>query len=108
MPSLELHRLAIETRPERSRVVLVVSGELDVASVGDVQSALEELRGSGWEDIVLDLRDVSFIDSTGLTLLMAADDRARREDWRLSVFAGCEPLERLLSVTCLSSPLRRA
>ena len=51
--------------PDRYRVFVAVRGELDVANVDDVRAALDELRGAGWTSIVLDLRAVTFIDSTG-------------------------------------------
>jgi anti-sigma B factor antagonist len=107
LSSLELPRFALAIRPDRSRVVLALTGEIDVASVADVQTALQDLRDAGWEDIVVDLRDVSFIDSTGLGVLIAADERARREGWELAVTKGSPPLERLLKLACLSSSLRR-
>lgn len=108
MPSLELPPFSAEIRPDRSRVVLALSGELDIASALDVQTALEELRAAGWADIAVDLRAVSFIDSTGLGVLVAADERARREGWHLAVGKGSPAVERLLTLACLSSRLVRA
>jgi anti-anti-sigma factor len=108
LTSVELPRFALEIRPDRSRVVLAIRGEVDLASARDIPAALEELRGTGWDDIVIDMRDVTFIDSTGLAVLIAADERARREGWRLAVAEGCPPLDRLLDLTCLSSRLTRA
>jgi anti-anti-sigma factor len=108
LSSLDLPRFALEIRPDRSRVVLGLTGEIDIANVIDVQTALEDLRAAGWDDIVIDLRDVSFIDSTGLGVLIAADERARREGWGLAVTKGSPALERILTLACLSSSLRRA
>src|SRR3954465_3508167 len=86
---------ALEVRPDRGRVIVAVRGELDVASVGALQTALEELRCAGWTDIVVDLRELQFIDSTGgLSLLLSADRDARREGWEFSVVDGCPALTR--------------
>jgi anti-sigma B factor antagonist len=71
-------RLEVRTKPDRDRVIVGVSGELDIASVGALQTALEELRGTGWSSIVIDLRELTFIDSSGLALLLHEDRVARR------------------------------
>jgi anti-anti-sigma factor len=108
LSSLDIPRFAVDLRPERSRVVLAVSGELDIATVGEVKATLEDLRATGWEDIAVDLRAVSFIDSCGLGLLISANERARAEGWRLSLLDGAGALERMLEVTGLSSRFRYA
>jgi anti-sigma B factor antagonist len=46
--------------------VVALSGELDSATVVTLDAAIGLLRGSE-EDLVLDLTDLSFVDSTGLT-----------------------------------------
>jgi anti-sigma B factor antagonist len=98
----------VELRPERSRVVLAVTGELDVATVGDVKAELDGLRATGWEDIVVDLRGVSFIDSCGLGLLISANERARAEGWRLWLLDGAPAIDRMLEVTGLTDRFRPA
>ena len=50
MSSMDLPRFAVEVRPDRARVQLVLSGELDLASVTEVQTALEDLRDSSCAD----------------------------------------------------------
>jgi anti-anti-sigma factor len=99
---------ALEARPDRSRVIVAVRGELDLASVDTLQAALDELRSAGWTDIVVDLRELQFIDSTGLSLLLAADRDARREGWAFSVVDGCPAVARLLQASGLGGHFRRA
>src|SRR4051794_18623328 len=65
----------IEIRPSRERVVVAPHGELDCATVPRVQDALEELVAAGWDLIVLDLRGVSFMDSTALHLMSRETSR---------------------------------
>jgi anti-anti-sigma factor len=50
---------------------LRVAGELDISNVSALTDALEDEIGAG-EDVTLDLRDVTFVDSTGLQVLFRA------------------------------------
>ena len=52
-------------------VVLRISGELDISSVGSIQAAIQATFGRGLDLIVLDLSEVSFMDSSGLAMLLA-------------------------------------
>ena len=99
---------AVEARPDRARVIVVVRGEVDVATVGEVQRMLDELRSEGWRDVVVDLREVRFLDSTGLSLLLTADRAARRDGWDFSIVDGSAPVSRLFELTGLSEHFRRA
>jgi len=67
--------------------VLRVRGEIDVASAPEFHARLSDLAGRGPEVIMVDLSEVSFIDSTGLGVLVGAvgDMRARGGDLRLVV-----------------------
>jgi anti-anti-sigma factor len=73
----EVGRFELRTWPDRERVVLALHGELDVASVSPVRVALDELLAAGWRSVVLDLRELTFIDSTGVSLLLEAERAAR-------------------------------
>jgi anti-anti-sigma factor len=101
---LPIPRFAIDVTPQRSRVVMTVSGELDIATVGAVRTTLAGLRDTGWDDIVVDLDRVPFIDSTGLALLLEVERRARSEGWAFAIVEGCKPLQRLLMLTAVSLP----
>jgi anti-anti-sigma factor len=103
----ELGRLGIRPWPDRDRVIVAVSGELDIASVGALQEALDELRSAGWESIVLDLRELTFIDSTGLSLLLHADHAARRPGAQFAIIDGSPPVARLLEIVGLSDHFTR-
>ena len=99
---------ALEARPDRDRVIVAVGGELDLAHIGALQAALDELRSAGWTDIVADLRELQFIDSTGLSLLLAADRDARRQGWTFSVADASPAVTRLLELSGLTGHFRRA
>jgi anti-anti-sigma factor len=63
-------------RPAEDQVVVELSGELDVSCTDRLKAALGELTdGRGSPRIVIDMSDLTFIDSTGLTLLVGAHRR---------------------------------
>jgi anti-anti-sigma factor len=92
-----------EQHPGQARVVLI--GELDIASSEGLENELAAIEADSPETVVLDLRRVEFIDSTGLRALIAADERARSEGRRLAVVRGPNAVERLLAVTQLDQRL---
>jgi anti-sigma B factor antagonist len=104
----EIGSLEVQVRPDRDRVIVEVSGEVDVASVGRLQEALDDLRAHGWEHIVLDLREVSFIDSTGLSLLLDAERSARRQGASFAIVDGAPAVARLLEIVGLKDHFTRA
>ena len=59
-----------EVVPERDHVVVRPRGELDMATIGEVEQELRRLRQSGFGELVLDLSELTFMDSTGLHLAM--------------------------------------
>jgi anti-sigma B factor antagonist len=100
------HALALSIEPDRERVVVVVTGEIDIATVPDVDAAVGELRADGWRDVVLDLRPVEFLDSTGLSWLVSAERDAQANDWTLSLIDGSPAVARLLELTGLHRHFR--
>jgi anti-sigma B factor antagonist len=81
---------------EGETVVVALAGELDLSSVGDVQRRLDGLRAQG-QPVVLDLDRLSFLDSTGIRLLLRAHEAALREGWSFHVTRGSESVRRVLS-----------
>src|SRR4051794_4756008 len=104
----EVGRFEVRTWPDRERVILAVAGELDLASVGALRAALNEVLAAGWENIVLDLRELTFIDSTGLSLLLKAERAARHADARFAIVDGSPAVARLLELVGLSDHFSRA
>ena len=90
-------------------------GELDLATVDTLRSALdaaiaETLSAAldGMEKgarLVLDLRGLSFIDSTGLHLLVALDQRAQRDGFQLTLLAPAAPIDRAIQICGLDQIL---
>ena len=98
--------VGFETEEGEGLVRVVLSGELDVASAPAVEEQLLELEsGELPPRVILDLTALRFIDSTGLSLLINADRRARRAGWRVTIVSGSGPPRRILDTTGLRSRL---
>lgn len=78
-------------------------GELDLATVDLLQRTLSEIDDGA--TIVLDLSGLSFIDSTGLRLVLDLNERYGGEADRLRVVAGSPAVERLLDIVGLRDQL---
>jgi anti-sigma B factor antagonist len=99
-------QLHIDVVREADRVVIALDGELDMASAPLLQSAFEDAHLASPEMIVLDLRRLRFVDSTGLRIILAARNRCRDRGQQLAVTRGSEQVERLLAVTGMSQHLQ--
>jgi stage II sporulation protein AA (anti-sigma F factor antagonist) len=93
----------VEEHPGQTRVVL--TGELDIASTQQFERELAAAEGQARGVLVVDLRRVEFVDSTGLRALISADERARSAGRRLIVVRGPGAVERLLTITHLDQRL---
>jgi anti-sigma B factor antagonist len=93
----------IKIRPARERVVVAPRGELDIATTERVAEAVDELVQAGFAEIVLDLREISFMDSTGLRLVLR---QSRRSDTTVRIVDGAEPVARIFDLTGVRSELR--
>src|SRR4051794_4160020 len=61
---------AIDVSRDGRKSVLAVRGEVDLATAGELREALEHAAQSDAEEVWVDLSDVTFLDSTGLTALV--------------------------------------
>jgi len=86
----------IDVRPARERVVIVPRGELDVATIGQLAAAIDDLAGRGFQAIALDLVATSFIDSSGVHLLL---EQTARADAKVTVIDASNPVRRVLDLT---------
>ena len=97
--------VGVETQELEGALRVTLSGELDVATAPSVEERLVELEGGAAQRIVLDLSALSFIDSTGLSLLINTDSRARKAGRAVSIVAGRGGPRRLLETTGLATRL---
>ena len=81
------------------------AGDLDLDTVHRVEAALSELRGDGYGEIVLDLRGLTFMDSTGLRLVIRWHTAARDEGFQFAVVPGPEVVQRVFRLTGMDAHL---
>ena len=81
--------------------VLTVSGELDISTAGALQHALEGLLDAGTERVEVDLSGVVFMDSSALSALVGAHERAGRHDQRLALVRPSPACAKVLGITGL-------
>jgi anti-anti-sigma factor len=74
-------------------------GELDLATVEALERKLVRAEASDAEAIVLDLAGLSFMDSTGVRLLLQASARSRADSDRLTLLRGPAPVQRVLQIS---------
>jgi anti-anti-sigma factor len=94
--------------PERTAVRIAPSGELDLATCDVLRVQLDELWEVGWTDVVVDLRGLTFMDSSGVQILVEHHRRATRTGTRFSIIDGSEPVSRVLELTGLRAVLTHA
>jgi len=99
-------QLSIESRSEPWGVVLALRGELDMATVPQMERELAQAAKGGPATIVLDLRELDFIDSTGLRTLLAEHERSRESGRELALVRGSRQVDRLMTITRVADHLR--
>jgi anti-sigma B factor antagonist len=98
--------LRIATRRGPDRLILELEGELDLATSAQLEDALARANGEGSSTVVLDLRGVRFLDSTGLRAIFRARKAVRERGQQFAVTPGSAQVQRLLSLTHLDEHLR--
>jgi len=86
--------------------VLKVAGEVDLYTSPAFKSAIVSLIDAGTKDVIVDLSDVSYMDSGGFGTLLGAVRRVRTEGGSVNL-AGCsDNIRRILSITRLDTIFR--
>jgi anti-anti-sigma factor len=75
-----------------------VAGELDLATSPQFRQTLREAQ-LAVPLVVLDLRELCFIDSSGVHVILDADSDAQREEGRLLIVRGAAQVDRMLTLT---------
>ena len=97
--------LDVKTEDRDGLVHLALQGELDLSTVGKVQDELRRVEASAPPVVVLDLKKLTFLDSTGLRCLVTANERAREAGRRVVIVRGPDPVQRVFSITRLEERL---
>jgi anti-sigma B factor antagonist len=100
-----MRQLEVRTETTDGATRVVLQGELDIASTPLLDAELEKLEGAEPPVMVIDLRGVEFMDSTGLRAMVAADARAKEAGRRLAIVRGSKAVERVFKLTRLDESL---
>ena len=95
----------LEVRSVGRAIVVAVSGELDLASSPALQEELDRVAASDSQLLIIDLRELDFMDSTGLSVLVRAHQRAEDQGRELAMVKGPQQVQRLLSLTGVAERL---
>lgn len=87
---LPYEQLAVEARTHRRTALVALRGELDVITVSKVAEVVDDVepRADGVRHVVLDLRGLTFMDSSGLHELIKQNEFARSNRHNLAVVRG--------------------
>jgi anti-anti-sigma factor len=85
--------------PNRDEVGVVAAGELDLATAPALAREIDDLQTAGFRDVVLDLHQVDFIDSTGLRMLLDLQIQLERRGGRLTLVPPLPSARRIFEIT---------
>lgn len=100
--------LNVDIQKSDGRAQIALSGELDISSARRVEDELAAVQSRSLELLVLDLRELEFMDSTGLRLIVRADEAARANGTRFVIVRGPEPVQRVFKIVGLDDRLEMA
>ena len=86
-------------------VILNPTGEVDLATVAKLEEALAASMATGDNDVAVDLKGVTFMDSTGLRALLTANQQLADAGRRMAVIVSGGPVDRLLDISGLGDTL---
>ncbi len=103
--SVDERRFDVRSEQRQAGLVVVANGEIDVWSAPQVRDVLAARDGRA-SRVVLDLRGVTFMDSSGVGLLVAEHQRARENGARFAVaVASTSDVRRILELSGLANVL---
>ena len=91
--------LSIDTRRDGDAVLIVLHGELDLASAPELERELREAEASSPSRVTIDLTGLGFMDSTGLQALLRARERAGSSSHELKLRPGPHQVQRVFELT---------
>jgi anti-sigma B factor antagonist len=83
-------------------------GELDLDTAPLLDEELTAARNGGSGRLVLDMRALTFMDSTGLRLVIRWDAAARQDGFEFAIVPGVEVVQRVFRLTGMDEHLARA
>jgi anti-anti-sigma factor len=79
-------------------VEVVLTGELDISTFDNAEKQIEEAEQDAPDLLIIDLAELQFVDSTGVRLILLADQRAQQAGRRLAIRLGRGPALRVFAM----------
>ncbi len=93
--------LKIETRSEGSYLIVSLTGDFDVESSEELKNEVRKKLSSSTPNVVMDLTNVSYVDSSGLGTLIALQKDARFNGGSLCIVGASSQIKRVMKMTNL-------
>ena len=94
--------LTLVTREGDSATIVAVEGEIDVYTAPKLRDKITELVAGGAYDLVVDMKDVEFLDSTGLGVLVGGLKKVRAHNGSLQLICNQDRLLKIFRITGLA------
>ena len=98
-------KFRVDVREQDGAPLLAVIGELDLASTPALEQELERVSADAPSLVIIDLRELDFMDSTGLSVLIRAHQQSQQAGYRLGIVNGSRQIRRLLTLTGVADRL---
>lgn len=85
---------------------IVVEGEVDLATVEELETAIDRIFSDNSRPLVVDLRESTFMDSTGLKALVMANRKFDESDRSFAVAVSRGPVARLIDLSGVESSVK--
>jgi anti-anti-sigma factor len=96
-----VYYLHISARPHHGRTIVGLRGDLDIASVDDLRGQLRSARQAHGDHLILDLTDLEFMDSQGLSVIIGCHKAVSAAGGSLALVAPRPIVLRTLQITGL-------
>jgi len=103
MRAVTAAHLSIEEKRTSGESILMLTGEIDMATAGQLRDAMDGALSNSGGRVVLDFAGVTFCDSQGLSALIAVNRTAKAAGSRLVLVNLGEFMKRLLDITGLGA-----
>jgi anti-sigma B factor antagonist len=95
----------IDETARKDGVELGLAGDLDMSATFALEPVLDRVLADDPRELVLDLEDVAFVDSSGLGLLIATHERATRDGVAMAITGAGPEIQRLFAIAGLDGVL---
>lgn len=100
-----MQQLRLSTRTHDASTVVALSGELDLATAPELDTYLDDVAQGSGPHIVLDLSGLTFMDSTGIRILIRHHRQTAGQGGRLGIAAPQPIVAKALKITGLDQEL---